>query len=189
MKRFLIAAVVVLVLAGGLTAYAGGGMVGKAVDATYPLWLHGNKLEKDVIVIEGVSYAPVRMIGESLGLDVEFKDEQVFLGNPEQLPNYKVKSDAMRVSQPQFYIIKDDEWYFTINAFGGWNADGDVQYDGKNTITVTMPWGKKVIFNKSDEYYTGIAGFVHNDRAVVSLTALGLKPVIKGDEVWLERID
>jgi len=166
-------------------------MIGKPVEGTFPIWLHGNKLDKDVIVIEGVSYAPVRVIGESLGLDVEFKDQQVFLNRKEKvaLPNYKVMSDVLRVNQPQFYVIKDNEWYFTINAFGGYTADGDVQFDGKDTITVTMPWGKKAIFHKSDEYHPGIAGFIENDRAVVSLTALGLKPIIKGEEVWLERID
>jgi hypothetical protein len=85
--------------------------------------------------------------------------------------------------------VKDGEWYVTVGTFGGFTADGEVYWDGKDTVTVTMPWGKKAVFHTSDEYYPGIAGFIENDRAVVSLTALGLKPIINGDTVTLVRIE
>jgi hypothetical protein len=52
MKKLLAALVFVLVLTGAVVAYAGGGMIGKAVDAIYP-WptgyykrRHGNDYEK-----------------------------------------------------------------------------------------------------------------------------------------------
>lgn len=47
-------------------------VVGKKVDGEFAVTLNNNKLDVPAIVIEGTSYAPVRVIGETLGLDVKF---------------------------------------------------------------------------------------------------------------------
>jgi hypothetical protein len=189
MKRMLAALVFALTLSGVFIAYAGGDMVGKAVEGVLPVWVHGNKLQKDVIVIEGTSYAPVRDIGESLGLDVEFKDNQVFLNRKEKvvLPNYKVMSSVIKVNQPDFYIVKNEEWYYPYTSVGG--GIYGIWDNQKKEATFNMPWGKTITMKREDTYSPGVTCYLENGRTVVSLTALGLKPVIKGDEVWLERIE
>lgn len=59
-------------------------IIGKKVEGTAAVKLDGSKLDKESIIVDGSSYAPVRAIGESLGLDVGFKDGEVILNKKEK---------------------------------------------------------------------------------------------------------
>lgn len=47
-------------------------MLGKVVDDAAAVYLDGERLEKDAIIIEGTSYLPVRLLSEKLGLSVKW---------------------------------------------------------------------------------------------------------------------
>lgn len=47
-------------------------MIGKVVDGTIDLTVNGSKLNTQAIVIEGVSYAPIRVVGDALGMQVNY---------------------------------------------------------------------------------------------------------------------
>jgi hypothetical protein len=197
MKKLLAALVFVLVLTGAVVAYAGGGMIGKTVDAVYPFYADGTRSPVDAIGIEGTSYIPVRAAGEMFGYDVGFSDDVIALNRVvstqevvssidikgvDKMENYKVVCNVAEVDQPYLYKIIDGEWFYPPASFiNRITSEGDI-------FTITMPWDT-VTFDASQEYSPGMVGGKIDGRTFVSLSALGLKPVIKGDEVWLERIE
>jgi len=83
MKKFFVGLFVGAALSFTVSAHAEVvNMIGKVVDGVFPVFLDGKELSNQAIVIEGTSYLPVRSAAESLGLDVEFKDNQVLLNEP-----------------------------------------------------------------------------------------------------------
>ena len=52
-------------------------MKGKVVEEMASVWLNGNRLAKDAIIIEGTSYLPVRVIGEAMGLKVDWQPGRI----------------------------------------------------------------------------------------------------------------
>lgn len=54
-------------------------LIGKSIDNEYVVQLNGEELGTKAISIEGTSYAPVRAVGEALGLNVDFENEVVIL--------------------------------------------------------------------------------------------------------------
>ena len=66
-------------IAGAIAEYTGvslpepvPSMLGKVVDGEASVYLRGAKLGKSAIIIEGTSYLPVRLLGEALGLKVDW---------------------------------------------------------------------------------------------------------------------
>jgi len=57
-------------------------MIGKTVGAEYPVFIDGKVLEVPAIVVDGRSFAPVRAIGEAMGLNVSFENQTVILKSP-----------------------------------------------------------------------------------------------------------
>jgi hypothetical protein len=65
--------------------------VGKKVTSTMKLVIDGQQAAKDVIIIEGTSYLPVRVSAELFGYDVEYENRTVYLNKkeePKQEPVY-----------------------------------------------------------------------------------------------------
>ena len=54
-------------------------MIGKVVDSEAAVYLRGAKLAKSAIIIEGTSYLPVRLLGEALGLKVDWQPGRIDL--------------------------------------------------------------------------------------------------------------
>ena len=100
MKKFIMGAIVgaSLMLAGTVFADEIQSMVGKKVEGSFPLYVNGERASKDVLVIEGTSYGPVRLIAEMLGYDVSFIDSEVILTkkNPE-VDQAKMVSDILEI--------------------------------------------------------------------------------------------
>jgi len=58
--------------------------VGKKVTSTMKLVIDGQQAAKDVIIIEGTSYLPVRVSAELFGYDVEYENRTVYLNKKEE---------------------------------------------------------------------------------------------------------
>ena len=56
-------------------------MIGKTIESEYPVIIDGKELEVPAIVVDGRSFAPVRAIGEAMGLNVSFENQTVILTN------------------------------------------------------------------------------------------------------------
>lgn len=76
-------------------------LVGKAIEGTTSIKLNGVKLDKDVLIVDGSSYAPVRAIGETLGLDVDFKNGEVIMNDkPKEVKPVVVTPDKTESLKP-----------------------------------------------------------------------------------------
>lgn len=190
MKKYLtVVMVFVLILTSAIAVYAGGGMVGQAIDSEYPLWLHGNKVSKNVIAINGVSYAPVRVLGEAMGLDVEFKDNQVFLKSKSKLELYYYKSNWFDISKTE-HGTSDQAWFFELDGeqyvpfviFGKYYSYvvGKISLPGKPEYNLPVVKG-------NEEYVKGCKIFIKMGRTFIKASELGVTATIKGNEVWIEK--
>jgi hypothetical protein len=78
MKKSIIGLVFGLIVGLTLSASASS-ILGKAIDAIYPLYISGTRSSVDAISIEGTSYVPVRNAGEAFGYDVNFSSDVILL--------------------------------------------------------------------------------------------------------------
>lgn len=80
MRKYLIGIVVGMLISVGTTALADEiSNVGKKIEVEVPVVLNGEELPVKAIAFEGTSYLPVRAVGESLGLEVDYKDGVIYL--------------------------------------------------------------------------------------------------------------
>ena len=94
MKRLSICLVFVLVLLGATVACAEDvKMIGKIVDATYPVFINGQELEQNAVAIDGVSYLPVRIAADEFGFNVNFVNKMV-VSEPETVHQPAVISQS-----------------------------------------------------------------------------------------------
>lgn len=70
-------------------------LIGKTIEGSYPIEVDGKRAEKDVIVVEGTSYAPVRVIGELFNADVAFIDSTVIIKSKGTLTMTHTEADAI----------------------------------------------------------------------------------------------
>jgi hypothetical protein len=85
MKKSIIGLVFGLIV--GLTLSASASSVlGKTIDAIYPLYVSGTRSPVDAISIEGTSYIPVRVAAETFGYDVSFSSDVILLTKQETEP-------------------------------------------------------------------------------------------------------
>lgn len=73
-KKISVIIVLVLLISSVSVAFASEEL--KAVLSDIKLFLNGNRVDKEVVVINGASYLPVRAISESLNLGVEWNGEE-----------------------------------------------------------------------------------------------------------------
>ena len=198
-KYFSFAIVFVLLTTFSAIALAGGGMVGQVIDSEYPLWLHGNKVSKNVIAINGVSYVPVRVLGEAMGLDVEFKDNQVFLKSKSKPELYYYKSNWFDISKTE-YGKSDQAWFFELDGaqyipfeiFRKYYSYEDQIQDGVPVVVGKISLPGKPEYNLpvvkgNEEYVKGCKIFVKMGRTFIKASEPGVTAVIKGNEVWIEK--
>lgn len=77
MKKISLVVIAFLLCAG--TAYASSNVVGKKVDSVISVYKDGQKLNTEAVVINGVTYAPVRAVSEAVGVDVKYEGGKVTL--------------------------------------------------------------------------------------------------------------
>ena len=81
MRKYVVGFIFGVLLTFGFSAYAADGFskVGKTITAEYPVFLDGIELPVTAVAFEGTSYAPVRILAETLGLEVDFQENKIFL--------------------------------------------------------------------------------------------------------------
>lgn len=74
MRKYIIGLLIGVTLSFSATTYADDikSLIGKTIQATFPIKINGQILDKPAIIIEGNSYVNVRSISNRLGLDVSF---------------------------------------------------------------------------------------------------------------------
>ena len=77
MKKISLVVIAFLLCAG--TAYASSNVVGKKVDSVISVYKDGTKLNTEAVVINGVTYAPVRAVSEAVGVEVKYEGGKVTL--------------------------------------------------------------------------------------------------------------
>lgn len=142
-------------------------LIGKSIEGMIPVYLHGNRVAKDAIIIDSTSYLPVRALGEALGMDVRFENGQVLV---ERKPNkdnrkifdYKIKSNA--------FNFKDE-----MPVFSPFEENGEIY----------IPTG---LLYTADRDRLQDEGKLHffNARAFIKISDFGLKAVIRDGVMWLE---
>lgn len=187
-----------------VTAYADeiGSAIGRTVEGTLPLKINGQKASKNVIVVDGTSYLPVRAAGELFGYKVDFAEGEVRLDNkPGGTPAgantgtsagtgqggaadagtvlYSVKTSLFSLSSAKGSLMeRDGEQYLSALVFERYLSN-----DG-TTVTVRLPNRTQVEFEYKGEYKAGVKGY-NEDGLFVSLSALGLKATVNGTNLSL----
>jgi hypothetical protein len=180
LKKYLVGLVFGFILSIATMSYAGSEMIGKMIDSTYPLIIDGKRVQGEAISIDGTSYIPVRSAAEIFGYKVDFNNDQIILKKDTgaSLPV------SERTSKSQ-YKIKSA----VINVIAGCN---DMGYEQNGIWFLPVGVFKDYLEQKPDEYYVTLPGnnpvkvIRESGRALVNISDLGLKPVIKGEEAWLE---
>lgn len=74
MRKIILGVLIGLGLSIGVTTYAADivSLIGKKVDGSFPLYINDVRADKDVLVIDGTSYLPVRSAAALFGYDVSF---------------------------------------------------------------------------------------------------------------------
>jgi len=194
MKKFISGLVIGLMISTSLIAFANTtNIIGKQIQGIFPLIINGQKCDKDVIVIDGTSYLPVRKASEIFGYKVDFKNNEVILSNQnesssEKKAGDKLKHDIYKV-QAGFEtiekiecIMKDNEIYVAIGMFNNLQRNheiGEVIISLPNKPNLTIYLDK--IINGED-----INGIMYGGRIYIKLSALNLNARIEGDILIIE---
>ncbi len=175
MKRFFAGIVMGVILTMAVPVIANTNM-GKPVEGTFPVYLYGNKLAKDAVVIDSTSYLPVRALGEALSLDVRFENNQVMLERKQDNDgkkhlDYKIMSNKVIVKTPEQYYEKNGEIYVLAGQTFG-NDKCSLDENGNWVVTLSgRPPAK---------------AFIEGSRIWIGISDLGLKAVIRDGVMWLE---
>jgi hypothetical protein len=99
MKKIIAGILIGISLSLGVTAYADNivSLIGKKVDGSFPLIINNVRADKDVLVIDGTSYLPVRSAAALFGYDVSFNaDLMVVLNKKTEAVIKKPTEDAVK---------------------------------------------------------------------------------------------
>lgn len=80
-------------------------LIGKQVEDEFSVKLEGKVLERKALAIDGSSYAPVRVIAESLGLDVNFENNEVLLSRVQQEGEDKMQTREEKEKKARISVI------------------------------------------------------------------------------------
>lgn len=208
MKRFVMGVMVGVVLTFPFAGAASTELIGKMIQGTFPLFIDGERAAKDVIVVDGTSYLPVRVSGEMFGYDVSFDevDKEVHLNKQIEETTIDTQStggEEVTVKQDQKIT---EAYYYRSNVIDIWLKDDQEEklpylvWDGN----VYVPWqifnnyrtkqneqvypnGNKLTINteesltyEKDKDYFAFAG-----KSMIKLSLTGYKIEINGDEAWI----
>jgi|SRR5690606_9993931 len=117
MKKLIIGicAVVALTTLGATSYGSVASLVGKKVQSEALVIVNGAELG-NAIIIDGVSYLPVRKVSESLGVDVSYEDKKVIVIDEKKKLTAKIKSLTARIDE-LYENIETSK--FVLERFGG----------------------------------------------------------------------
>lgn len=80
MKRFVMGFICAALIFGGTSVLADSiSFVGKTIDSEIPVYYNEEPLVAKAIAVEGMSYLPVRTVGNTLGAKIEYRDGAIFM--------------------------------------------------------------------------------------------------------------
>lgn len=80
MRKYVVGFIAGLLLASAFPAYgAVSSLVGKKIANEYEVFVDGKKLDKKALAVDGTSYAPLRVIADAIGYDIEFANNTVVM--------------------------------------------------------------------------------------------------------------
>jgi hypothetical protein len=102
MKKFVLGMLIGIGLSLGVTAYAADivSLIGKKVDGSFPLIINNVRADKDVLVIDGTSYLPVRSAAALFGYDVSFNADLMVLLTKKSEATIKNDTEKESVATP-----------------------------------------------------------------------------------------
>ena len=188
MKKFIVLLMTVFVMMFAAVAYAGSGVVGMVIEATFPL-LIGGESAGNVIIVDGVSYLPVRDAAEKFGYDAEFKDGQVLLSRPSvsKKTTCEVRSESLAINtagDKYPYIIRDQNLYLPISIFGKY-----LSYNhNSEEMFFKIPGLDIIRMQKNTEYKSGIDNYVFSGKSFINVSAIGFTHTMKDNTIWIEKL-
>lgn len=198
MKKYIIGAIIVIMLS---TSYSVSAevinMIGKKVDGSYPFKINGKQANKDVIVIQGTSYIPVRAAAELFGYDIDLINNEVHMQSKKfkglspfeqairSMNNYKLTSQLNLNLGPdthaQLLEIDGNSYIPLTPSFGKY-----LSYEpGSEILTITFN-NHTITAPKTTVYTKDIDLISEGGILFVKLSALGLKAIVQGDTLIIQ---
>lgn len=185
MKRFVMGVIVGCVFMISATVIAEEyNILGKIVDATMPLYIDGQKAEKDLIIIEGTSYAPMRAAAGLFGYEIEYVPDKKEVTMTQSLEKKIQSISARNQLKPNLnrtdYMIYENEIYVPAATIGAEVAD----WDG-TTLTLSLN-GITITGTRESKLENGDPTGAYGGTFYVKLSALGLKGILQNGELIIE---
>ncbi|MFT9498238.1 hypothetical protein [Anaerosolibacter sp.] len=206
MKKFISGLIIGILITSSVAANSD--MIGKVIDATYPLVIDGNVLDKNAIVVEGTSYIPVRSASDKFGYDVKFiETSKIITMDKIESPVVEEESgDVMEeVIQEQEISVIEKAWHerkrlpyimdgvntkkaieiFTVdgNHYVSINNLFDTAEQNWNGTTFTLEYNGKTFQATEDTTYKEGIDFFYYGRFYIKLSAVGLNAKIQNDTI------
>lgn len=208
MKKVLIGFILGAILSSSLVVSANT-MIGKTIDNIYPLFIDGKRVNKDVIVIEGTSYLPVKVSGESFGYDVKWDsvNKQVLMEkqtteiqsvgettmNDKELfrssfVKGKINSNTLKLNKDikdisVGYMLIDNEYYLKFNTF---SDDYIKNVSNKKTININGAELEIIRHPDTETYIPGMDYIIMFLTPYVKISYFGLTSEVINGELWIE---
>lgn len=200
MKKIFLGMIIGFIISFATSTYASF-IIGKVVDGTFPLKINGKQAGKDVIVIEGTSYLPVRVAGELFGYRVDWVNNEVVLYNNttndpeadrissiiENAKEYQVVSNVpgfekIDTRDPYKLFEIDGQIYINPRLFGGY------AYWENPYMIFKFPNQEPIKIKVNDRYSKNVDAFTADGRAYIKPSAIGFKATLQDNKIVIEKL-
>jgi hypothetical protein len=174
MKRFLAGILVGGILMASTPVFADT-IIGKVVQGTLPLYINGSRVSQDLIVIDGVSYVPLKAAADLFDYDIQWMEKERQVVMNQKSTQKSSPQTKCRVVSP--YVIEHDA------EEEGVYIDGEAYAPlahfrlyvtwQRPTVTVRLPNRETINMDVERPYTQGCDGFT-SDRTYLRIGALGL---------------
>lgn len=159
-------------------------VVGKVIDATMPLFIDGQQADKDLIVVDGTSYAPMRAASGYFGYDIEYipdKKEVAMKKSVERMiDQIKIRNKGTEEFYDSLYLVYENEIAVPAASIGAETEE----WDG-TTMTLSLN-GQTTSGTRQSKLENGDPMGVYEGRFYVKLSALGLKGSLQNGQLTIE---
>lgn len=158
-------------------------IVGKIVEGTMPLFIDGNRADKDLIVVDGTTYAPMRSASSYFGYNIEYIPDKKEVSMVRSIEKSIKLIPVMNLLNPNIektnYMVYENEIAVAISAVGG-----EAQWDGE-LLTLTMN-ENTINGTKSSRLENGDPVGLYEGSFYVKLSQLGLKGTLNNGKLIIE---
>lgn len=189
MRKYLIGTIIGIVLSTSTSVFADS-LIGQTVSNIIPLYIDGKRADKDLIVVNGTSYAPMRAASNLFGYTIQYvpdkKEVQMKRNILQSRQWIKIKSMVNNYNQDSHdgeYILNNNEVYVPASSIG----TDYFKYDS-STKTIT---GKINSFEVKGDLNSKIENsdpiVIIDGAPYVKISALGLKGTFTNGELIIDK--